>query len=202
MKTNPRQIAFDQMAMVWDEQVPVPSQERIDELLNGLEMGGEIIVDIGTGTGVMIPFLLNLNPEHVWAVDLSQVMLQKVKEKYGGSKKLRTIQAEAENLPFPDCCVKLILCNGVYPHFSDKCRALCEFHRILKKDGVLIINHFIGRAEINKIHSQAEAEILRVDLLEPAIEVAKLVKKVGFRIMEKKDTEELFRIRAVKTGNG
>ncbi len=198
MKINPRQIAFDQMALVWDAQVPIPPQGRIDEMLENLEMAGETIVDIGTGTGVMLPYLLNLNPEGLWAVDLSPVMLQKVKEKYGANRILRTIQAEAENLPFPDCCVKLLLCNGVYPHFSNKSRALGEFYRVLKNDGILIINHFIGRAAINKIHSQAEAQILRTDLLEPAVEVGKLVKEAGFRIIEEKDTEDLFRIKAVK----
>lgn len=201
MKINPRQIAFDQMALVWDAQVAIPPEERIDEMLGNLEMAGETIVDIGTGTGVMLPYLLNLNPKSLWAVDLSPVMLQKVKEKYGASKKLRTIQAEAENLPFPDCCVKFLLCNGVYPHFSNKPRALGEFFRVLKNDGILIINHFIGRAAINKIHSQAEAQILRTDLLESAVEVGKLVKEAGFRIIEEKDTDELFRIKAVKTSN-
>ncbi|HBG17591.1 MAG TPA: hypothetical protein DDW93_12490 [Firmicutes bacterium] len=198
MEKAERREIFDRMASFWDREVSVPPQERIVELFNGLEVTDEMVIDIGTGTGVMIPFLLDLNPGLIWAVDISPLMLRKVREKYGVDEKIRTLLAEAEKLPLEDCSVQLVLCNGVYPHFSDKLLALREFYRVLKNGGLLIINHFIGREQVNMIHSHSEAEIIRSDLLETAAAVGKKCKHIGFSIVEESDRANLFRIKAVK----
>ena len=125
-------------------------------------------------------------------------LTEKVREKYGVNEKIQTLHAEAEKLPLKNCSVKLVLCNGVYPHFSDKLVALREFHRVLKNGGLLIINHFMGREQINMIHSHLEAEILRSDLLETAAELGDKCRKVGFSLIEESDRADLFRIKAVK----
>lgn len=48
--------------------------------------------------------------------------------------------ADITNLPFEDESMDLILCNHVMEHIEDEAKALSELHRVLRKDGIAIIN--------------------------------------------------------------
>ena len=65
------------------------------------------IVDLASGTGDLTIELLKLDPEKIYAVDISKKMLDIQKGKVDDNR-LDLIQAEAANMPFDDNSVVLI----------------------------------------------------------------------------------------------
>lgn len=192
-----RATVFDSLADEWDHRVTPPSAEALSQLIDSIEIDGKTVLDIGSGTGVLLSAVAGRSPKKWIACDLSQRMLEILRERYEGKiAGLVTLQADAHSLPLRDDNVDVVLCNGVYPHFHDKRRALSEIRRVLRPSGVLIINHFVCRDRVNSIHGSSENEVLRVDLLPPAIELVELLNSIGFTASHYTDTDDLYRIRA------
>lgn len=50
-----------------------------------------------------------------------------------------------ENIPFPDSTFDVIICNHVLEHVDDDRRAMCEFTRVLKINGLALITVPVDR---------------------------------------------------------
>lgn len=198
-----RAAAFDAMAEWWDQRVTPPRPELLSELLDSVDVDGKTVLDIGSGTGVLLSAVAHRRPR-VWiACDLSERMLEMLKAKYSQSVPgLVTLRADAHSLPLDNDSVDIVICNGVYPHFHDKTRALKEISRVLRPPGSLVVNHFVSRERVNDIHAASENEILRADLLPPATELASLLTSIGFEVSSCTDTEELYRVTALLPSAG
>ena len=99
------------------------------------------ILDLGCGTGVLIEKLLN-NGMNVVGMDLSEDMLSLAFEKtraYPQEKSL-LLQGDSEALPFDNKRFDLIACLGVIAFLKDEGLAIKEMHRILRKNGILILS--------------------------------------------------------------
>lgn len=97
-------------------------------IINFLRKHGNIcygkLVDIGCGDnpyGEYFPFL-----KRYIGVDISNDSAD--------------IIADAKGLPFKNESIDFVLCSQVIEHDKDPCRILTEAHRILKKNGVLILS--------------------------------------------------------------
>jgi ubiquinone/menaquinone biosynthesis C-methylase UbiE len=179
--------------------VKVPDQRLVDRVIGALAIRrGDKVLDVGSGTGFMIKFLLDADPEVVYACDLSQKMLGIIAEKYPNESRLQLMQADARHLPMADKTVDAVLCNGVYPHFESKPVALSELHRVTTPGGRLVISHFGGRHFVNSIHANSSDPVIRQDLIEPASEVAALLVTVGYEVTVCADEPDLFIVAGVK----
>jgi ubiquinone/menaquinone biosynthesis C-methylase UbiE len=97
-------------------------------------------LEIGAGTGY---FTLNLAQlgliERATATDISPGMLEALD---GSAKELgidvRTVECEAEELPFPDESFDLVFGHAVLHHIPDLHRAFGEFERVLRPGGTLV----------------------------------------------------------------
>lgn len=198
-----RAVFFDNLAEGWDGQGPVPAADRVEGFLRKLTIvAGEVILDVGTGTGLMIPYLMEFAPEKVIAMDISAKMLKRVTDKYQDryGSKLEVLHNDAHGLALDDGSVDVIICNGVFPHFHDKPKAVAELYRVLRPGGRLTVNHFAGKAKINAIHAAAAHELIRNDILDDAQTLAGLMQEIGFIVRETADTEQEFFLLAVKPG--
>ncbi|MCL6591315.1 MAG: class I SAM-dependent methyltransferase [Firmicutes bacterium] len=187
-----RTIFFDQLAETWDTSGPPPETTIVEAFLHKLNFQpGGTILDAGTGTGMLIPYLFQYDPAKVYALDLSRIMLSKLAQKFENQfgDKLVIVQGDVHCLEFADHSIDAAICNGVYPHFHDKTLALAELYRVLKPGGVLAINHFAGKDFINSIHSGISHELIRQDLLEPVADLAHQVRQAGFLVREMADNE-------------
>lgn len=191
---------FDQMADKWDALGPSPDEDVIMDFLRKLPIDSkDVVMDVGTGTGLLIPYIMRFNPITVIAVDISAQMLGKVKEKYSQyGTRLQTLNSDVHALTVPDRSVDVAICNGVFPHFFNKPLALSELYRVLKTGGRLAINHFAGREFVNNIHSSIEHVLLKRDLLDEVEEVAEIVRQAGFEVNEAIDREAEYLLLAVK----
>lgn len=196
-----RSLFFDNLSETWDSLGPPPSDERIVTFLNTLSIKpGDTVIDLGTGTGLLIPYIFHYQPKKVIAVDLSEKMLMKVEKKYGAEfgERLILLRDDIHNLDLADESVNVVICNGAYPHFHNKELALAEINRILHPGGFLAINHFSSKEFINTIHAGASNEYIQQDLLEDVEHEADKVKKAGFIVKTKIDNESEYCLVASK----
>ena len=91
---------FDDHAIGWDDQRVWPCfPEKLARVAaEGAPPPGGTLLDVGTGTGVLIPDLLAHQPEVVWACDVSSEMLKQVRAKFGDDPRVWPIQADAMRL--------------------------------------------------------------------------------------------------------
>lgn len=96
------------------------------------------ILDIAAGTGDLTKELAALKPDMLYACDISENMLQILKEKVK-SDKVNIIKADAEHLPFKDETFNIVTIGFGVRNFENPGKALNEIYRVLQKNGVLVI---------------------------------------------------------------
>ena len=191
---------FDQLAPTWDKEL---TRERLKCLGNIVkELGikpGYCVLDIGSGTGVLLPFLIaELGDEgKIVALDFSAEMLGQAK-----AKTFQPIvgfaQADVLSIPLADNSVDLAICNSVFPHFNDKVKALKEIARVLRNNGRLVICHTMSREILNRLH-QSIGGVIAGDLLPDESQLRGLIKQAGLRVTHFEDGPERYLLIAEKS---
>ncbi len=175
---------FNQMAEVWDERFYNPElREWLPQLVSMFHLQeGAKILDVGAGTGGIIPYLLeSIGPEgSIWAIDFAEEMVKIGRKKFQKEGRVTFELSSVENLPYKDGFFDQIVCFGAFPHFEDKGKALEEMGRVLKSRGTLIIAHALSSAGLRS-HHQNCAPVSR-DFLPEEEEMRSLMEKAGFRL--------------------
>lgn len=122
---------FDLIASVYDRLIGPPDTGRLQQLLQLPTPGW--LLDGGGGTGRVSGHLKALVGNIVIS-DLSDRMLKKALE-----KRLNTVCAHVERLPFSDACFDRILVVDALHHFCDQQEAVKDLLRVLKAGGRLVI---------------------------------------------------------------
>ncbi len=145
---------FNSRASTWDEKVAEKDVSRLKAMVARLGIkSGATVLDVGTGTGVFVPFLLKKigREGNLVCLDFAEEMLKIAKAK-SSKGNIRYLCADIEDSRLADNSFDAVVCYSVFPHFQDKPKALREIHRLLKKDGRLFICHTSSRQAINEIH--------------------------------------------------
>lgn len=105
-----------------------------DRLLNEwivrmLRAHGQSICDVGTGTGLMIPYYLDTFAP-IFVVEPNDEMRSQLIQQINDDKRVNIINAVAEALPLPDCTVDIVLSKNAFHHCSNRKRAVAEFSRV------------------------------------------------------------------------
>ena len=179
-----RQSFFNDAAKTWDTRFYKPKLidfiEHIVPIFNLRQ--GENVLDVGTGTGILIPFLLKSVGVRgcVTAVDYSTKMVEVCKTKFSQYSNFNVIVEEVENLPFASHSFDAITCFGLFPHIENKEKALSEMSRVLEPQGKLIIAHALSSTEI-AVHHHNACSAVAYDVLPEQTNMRKLLKEAGFR---------------------
>jgi ubiquinone/menaquinone biosynthesis C-methylase UbiE len=159
---------------------------------------GYYVLDIGSGTGVLLPFLIaELGDEgKIVALDFSAEMLCQAQAK-NFPPIVSFAQADVLAIPLADNCADVAICNSVFPHFNDKGRALKEIGRVLKNNGRLVICHTMSREAIKQLH-QSAGGVIANDLLPDEFQLRGLIKQAGLKITHFEDSRERYLVIAEK----
>jgi ArsR family transcriptional regulator len=132
---------FDRHARQWDDLartlLPVPDY-RV-ELLALVPRGGTV-VEIGTGTGGLLPALA-AKASRVIGVDHSTAMLEEARRRLtlAGLAGIELRLGEMTHLPLPDREAGCAMLNMVLHHAADPPAVLREIHRVLAPGGTIVL---------------------------------------------------------------
>ncbi len=189
---------FNGKATTWDEVAAEKDQSKLSKMAARLDIGpGSVILDVGTGTGVFIPFLLQKigGDGKILALDIAEEMLHKARRK-SFDRVVAYLNADVTHIPLADGSVDSAVCYSSFPHFQDKPGAFAEIHRVIKRGGRLFICHSSGREAINGLHNGIP-EVAN-DVIPGEREMRVILSEAGFVDVEIEDNCENYLCRALR----
>ena len=190
---------FNEKAVIWDGTVAERDTSKLGRMVERLKIEpGSVILDVGTGTGVFLPFLLGEVgvDGRVIALDIAEKMLVLARAKdFQG--KLDYLHADVQNIPLGDAVFDIVVCYSSFPHFQDRRRALAEVHRVMKSGGRLLICHTSSRAAINEIHRQIP--VVKNDTIPDGDEMDLVLSVAGFTEVSIEDESDSYLASATKS---
>ncbi len=183
---------FNDRAAIWDDEISEKDVKKLEVMARRLSIeSSSAVLDVGTGTGVFLPFLLNSAGDkgRVVAIDFAEEMLKIARTKdFNGN--VSFICADVCGIPCDGGTFDCVVCYSSFPHFQDKPGALAEIFRVTKNGGWLFICHTSSRACINDIHRQLP--VVNNDILPGTDEMRALLLAAGFIDIKIEDGEDSY----------
>lgn len=183
---------FNSMAEKWDSIVN-HDERKIKSILDMVQIKeGSKVLDVGTGTGVMIPFLhpYTVNNGRIIAVDEAEKMIDVAKKKCS-YENVEFVTGDVLEIELMEDYFDCIMCYSMFPHFIDKKAAIERLARYLKKDGKFVICHSESREIINNLHKKV-SEVVKDDQLPPVDIIREYYSKAAIRTISVVDNEDMF----------
>lgn len=171
---------FDALAPQWDANEVRSTPERIRSILSKLDIQpGMRILDLGTGTGVLVPYLSeSVGPDgHITAIDLSEGMLTLARKKYGHLGNVEFLKLDFEEEVIPGV-YDLVMMYCVYPHLhapADTFEWLFKMN--IRSGGRIVVAFPSDEKFINDIHHERKSES---DHLPTADRLADMIRLRGY----------------------
>ena len=184
---------FDKMAPDWDKRC-YHDYAKLEILLSKINIEkGDKILDVGTGTGVLIPFLSSAvgNEGDISAIDASSKMIEEAKKKFGLLRNVSFSIADIESIQ-PEGTFNHIILYSMYPHLKRPIDTICSFIKHnLAPGGNLLIAHSQSKEEINSMHHAIDETVKSMQL--PAIEeLITIFESKGVKVIESADTQDYY----------
>lgn len=145
-----QQRAFDDVAAIFEQSPPEDGLQRLETVVNRAEIQPyEAILDIGTGTGVLIPFILKHHPSRVLACDLSGEMLKRARRRFGDH--VVTLQTDVVDISLDHGPFGVVFCNAVFGNVHDQRETLETISSLLGPMGRLVISHPMGSGFVRRL---------------------------------------------------
>lgn len=190
-KSNPKQREFfNERANTWDSQClhdsgKVRSIVRLLGLTDGMR-----VLDVGTGTGVMIPFYCEVADVDITAIDYSENMIRvamgKNPERHGLRYLVRDLYAIDEEEAYDRA-----VCYSCFPHFPDPVGAISVLSRSLRPGGLLCVAHSSSKEHINSVHREG-GEVISCDFLPPIELMMEMMEDSGLERVYQRDDSEFY----------
>ena len=145
---------FNQLAGKWDKMTPEETRARLPQMIDYLAIKpGDTILDVGGGTGILLPLLYKAagGGGKIVSLDIAEEMLKQARNN-GHQGNIDFIHADVAAIPLSGEAFDLVICYSCFPHFPDKLKALAEMARVLRNRGRLAICHTANRQTINELH--------------------------------------------------
>ena len=142
---------FNEHAGTWDENGCSGESRVQGAVLSLVDLKpGDSVLDLGCGTGVMIPFYLAAKAGKIVAVDVS--------EKFGSEPSVELRASDALLLDEGERFDAVVIYNA-YPHFFEKAALVEKVYRLVKTGGRFVIAHGSGKDVINRHHEAVAAGV-------------------------------------------
>ena len=184
---------FNELVDAFDTPQPQEVMERLEQIVSAAKLRhGEVVLDVGTGVGVLIPLVKSNRPSVIFACDLAERMLQRVQAKY---PEVRTYQADIASLTLDAASVDVIFMNAMYGNIADKPQACRNAARMLRPSGRLVVSHPEGRAFVDQLRMASD---LFIESLPTREEFQTLLRPLGLEVVRYRDESKLYLMVAQK----
>jgi SAM-dependent methyltransferase len=117
---------------------------------------GDRFLDLGCGLGAAVERAAVTGAE-VAGVDPSAAMVDKARERVPSAT---FAVGSAEDIPFPDGAFTVVIAVATYHHWADPAAGLAEVHRILDRDGrLLLVERKLRRRKGHGLHPTAARDV-------------------------------------------
>jgi len=188
---------FGKITHIFDPPLPEGVPERLETIVASAQIVKKnAILDVGSGTGILIPLIHKYHPEIIYACDLSEAMLKRLKEHYPYAQ---TVEADIKDLSLPDQSIDVAFVNACYSNIADKQGFCKNMGRMIKTGGRLVISHPMGKSFIDLLRDKSPFPL---DDFPAKPEAEKLLTPFGFSIKQFTDQPELYILVAQKKAIG
>lgn len=186
---------FDDLYHLFEPPLPEGVPRRLEKIVaHGRITTGDTVLDVGSGTGILVPIIKIYRPGRIYACDLSRRMLEQLSKNY---PYVKTIEVDVRDLKLPDGSVDVTFLNACYPNIVDKAGAFSNISRMVKAKGRLVISHPLGKAFILSLKKRTPYPL---DEFPEEPEAGALLKPFGFDIETFIDEPGLYILVAAKEG--
>jgi len=184
---------FNELVDVFDRPQPPEVMARLWEIVAVAELRpGAVVLDVGTGAGVLIPLIQSYQPSMVLACDVAEKMLQRVHDKYPA---VRSCHTDISSMNLASTSVDAIFMNGMYGNIADKPAACRNAARMLRSGGRLVVSHPEGRAFVDQLRESSD---LFIEALPTKEEFEALLEPLRLEVIAHRDEPELYLMVAQK----
>ena len=178
---------FDKLYHLFDPPLPEGVPERLEKIVGSAEVAeGDVVLDVGSGTGILVPLIQRYKPGRIWACDLSVAMLRQLEKHHSD---VATIVSDVRDLTLPDSSVDVVFINACYANIVDKVGAFTNIGRMMKPGGRMVISHPLGKVFIASLR---ESSPWPLDDFPEASEAEALLEPYGFGVAQFVDEPELY----------
>jgi SAM-dependent methyltransferase len=169
---------FSENLHLFDPPLPDGVSERLEDIVRyGRIIRSDVVLDIGAGTGILIPLILKYEPARVVANDLSQKMLEMVKKRY---PLVNTLHGDIRSLALPDQSVDVVFINACYSNIVDKPRSFTNIRRITRAGCRIVISHPMGSSFIHFLQERVSFPL--DDFPQDRVTAGRLFTPYGFSV--------------------
>jgi|SRR5271167_303645 len=185
---------FNELVDVFDRPQPPEVMARLREIVASAEVRrGAVVLDVGTGAGVLIPLIQSYQPSTVLACDVAEKMLQRVQDRY---PVVRTYHTDVVSLALDPTSMDAIFMNGMYGNIADKPAASANAARMLRPGGRLVVSHPEGRAFVDQLRAGSD---LFIESLPTKEGFEALLEPLGLEVIVYRDEPKLYLMVARKS---
>jgi len=145
---------FDRNAALWDSYEKPGIVPVIDAILDRIGLdASDSVLDVGCGTGILVPHLERRGVRSFRGIDLSPEMVREYLRKFPG-RAVVAADYEEKDLYAPGSFSRIIIFNA-FPHFDRRELVFENSYNYLRPGGGLYIAHSMSRAELDRHHREA-----------------------------------------------
>ena len=186
---------FDELVERFEPPLPEKVPERLEQIVAAADVSeSETVLDVGAGTGILIPRIRPYRPGRIIACDLSQKMLDRLRGNY---PEVETIRSDVRDLTLPEDSIDAVFLNACYPNIADKDGAFSNIFRMMRPGGRMVVSHPLGRGFVESLRKSSPFPL---DALPTRSEAERLFPPIGFDIRSLVDEPDLFILVSARRG--